>query len=129
MSSNNRLSFTIYIPVTKEFLLLGTMISPCYNSCSANTEYIWNNAWLQRLFYNGKKPLIEWNPLNQRVLKKWWLQVLASKKHRKHENTRSLQIVSWNNDGTSSLLVSCCFDKIFVHLQVMQQWYLAFINW
>ena len=77
LSSNNRLFLTIYIPVTTEFSLLVTMISPCCNSCSANTEYIWNNAWLQRLFYNGKKPFIEWNPLNQRVLKKWWLQVSA----------------------------------------------------
>ena len=30
------------------------MISRCYNSCSAKTQQIWNNAWLQLLSYNKK---------------------------------------------------------------------------
>ena len=31
------------------------MISPCYNSCSAKTQQVWKNEWLQLPFYNRKK--------------------------------------------------------------------------
>ena len=50
---------------------------------SAKTQYIWKNAWLQLLFYYRKRPFIEW--------------LVATG----IENTRSLQVPSWNNGGNT----------------------------
>ena len=42
-----------------------------------------------------------WNyELTQYIWKRGWLQVLVSKKHSTFENTKSLQVTFWNNDGT-----------------------------
>ena len=53
-------------------------------------------------FIIEKGPFVDWNgELTQYLWKQGWLQVLISKKHSTLENTRSMQVASWNNDGTT----------------------------
>ena len=55
----------------------------CYNSCSEKTQWIWNNKWLQLLFYNRKRVThrmdgCNWTcELTKYLWKKGWLQVLV----------------------------------------------------
>ena len=46
--------FQYMLPEIKDISKLSFMIYPCCNSCSAKTQQIWKNAWLQLLFYNKK---------------------------------------------------------------------------
>ena len=55
--------------------------------------------------------------LTQYLLKKEWLQVLVQKKHSTLKNTRSLQVASWNNDGTTQMYSCKSYFEIKIHLK------------
>ena len=110
ISSTNRLSYNLCMPESKEVLKLITMICLCYNSSwFEKIQKIWKNVCLQLLFYNRKKAICQindcnWNgKLTQCLWKQGWLEVLISMKHSTLENTRSLQVTSWINDGTTQI--------------------------
>ena len=65
--------------------------------------------WLSDCNWNGK--------LTQNSWKQGWLKVLISKKHSTHENTRSLQVASWNNDGTIQIYGCKCSFEITICLK------------
>ena len=54
--------------------------------------------------------------LTQYLWKKGWLQELVSKKHNTFENTRSLEVGSWN-DGTTQIYVCKCSFEIKICLK------------
>ena len=71
------------------------------------------------LFYNRKRAIrwmddCYWNgELTQYLWKQEWLQVLIWKKHSTLENTRSLQVASWNictNGGIQIYGCKCSFE-------------------
>ena len=64
-----------------------------------------------------KGPFVEWiaatgGELTQYLWKQRRLQVLISKKDSTLENTRSLQMASWNNDGTTQIMTASAPLKI-----------------
>ena len=61
---------------------------------------------------------LNWNiELTQYHRKQGWLQVLILKKHSTLENTRSLQMVSWNNEGTTRIYGCKCFFETAIRLK------------
>ena len=110
-------SFNICMPETKEVLQL-LLVSPCYNSCSATAQQIWKNERLQLLFYNRKRvthrmDVCNWTcELTHYPWKKGWLQMLVWKKYSTLKNTRSRQVASWNNDGTTQMQGCKCYFEI-----------------
>ena len=55
--------------------------------------------------------------LTQYIWKQGWLQVLISKKHSALENATSLQVASWNNDGTTQIYGNKCSFEITICLK------------
>ena len=72
------------------------------------------------LFYYRKRAMHEidgykWNgKLTQYLWKKGWLQMLVSKKHYTLENTKSLQVISWNDDGNNQIHGCKCSFEITI---------------
>ena len=69
-----------------------------------------------------KGPFVEWiaatgGELTQCLLKHRRLKVLISKNGSTLKNTRSLQMVSWNSDGTTQMYGCRCFFEITIHLK------------
>ena len=59
-----------------------------------------------------------WNcELTQYLWKKGWLQVLVSKENTTLENNKSLQVASWNSDGTSQMCSCKCLFEIAIRLE------------
>ena len=55
--------------------------------------------------------------LTQYSWKQTWLQVLILKKHSTLENTRSLHVASWDNDGTIQIYGCKCSFEIAICLK------------
>ena len=72
-------------------------------SCSAKTQQNWKNAWLQLLIYNRKRAIHRMDNCSWNCELTQWLQILVSKKPSTLENTRSLHMTFWNNDGTTQM--------------------------
>ena len=73
-------------------------------------------------FVIEKGPFVEWiaatgGELMQYLWKKRRLQVLIWKKDSTHENTRSLQMTSWTNDGTTQIYCCMCSFEITIQLK------------
>ena len=73
-------------------------------------------------FILEKGPFVEWiaaagGELTQSLWKQRGLQVLISMKDSILENTRSLQMASWNKDGTTQMYGCKCSFEITIHLK------------
>ena len=108
----------------------GGIIVDNYDISLLQLLLFWKKYWkFERIcgcnccFIIEKEPFVEWiaatgGKLTLYLWKQRRLQVLISKKDNILENTRSLQVASWNNVGTTQTYGCMCFFEGTIRLKV-----------